>query len=473
MDRWLTGALDYVARWLEFQMRTSEQPGCVVAIALDGKVIFEQALGYANLERRVRLTPRHRFRIASHSKSFTAAGVMKLRERGKLKLDDAIGEYVGDLHPKIAAATISQVLSHTAGIVRDGRDSGQFLDRRKFLDARELRADLRAAPIIEANARFKYSNHGFGLIGLAIEAITGEPYVRWIAREIVQAGGLKDTVPDMPLPRGTPFALGHSGKLPLGRRIIIPGDNPTRAIAPAGGFVSTARDVARFFNRLSPGARNSVISAASRREMIRRQWRDPHATLERYYGLGIISGTLDGWEWFGHSGSLQGYITRTATVPERRLTVSVLTNAVDGWAHPWVDGVLHILSVFAKNGPPARGVAGWSGRWWSLWGAADLVPVGNKVLVAAPVMWRPFDAATELKVTGRDKASIAVAGGYASHGEEVRRIRGKSGKATAIWLGGAEDRPESAIVREMEARYGRRKGGARSRSRRASSRGRL
>src|SRR5215207_533353 len=76
MDRWLTAALDYVPRWLELQMRASEQPGCAIAVALDGKVIFEQALGYANLERGVRLTPRHRFRIASHSKSFTAAGIM-------------------------------------------------------------------------------------------------------------------------------------------------------------------------------------------------------------------------------------------------------------------------------------------------------------------------------------------------------------------------------------------------------------
>ena len=189
MDRWLTAALDYVPRWLGLQMRASEQPGCAIAVALDGKVIFEQALGYANLERGVRLTPRHRFRIASHSKSFTAAGIMKLRERGKLKLDDEVGKYVENLHPRLARATISQVLSHTAGLVRDGPDSGQFLDRRHFLDARELRADLRAAPIIEANARFKYSNHGYGLLGLAIEAIAGEPYVRWIAREVVQAAG--------------------------------------------------------------------------------------------------------------------------------------------------------------------------------------------------------------------------------------------------------------------------------------------
>src|SRR3954469_19169466 len=65
-------------------------------------------------------------------KSFTAAGVMKLREAGKLRLDDPIDQYVKGLHPQIAEATVSQLLSHSAGIVRDGADAGYFEDRRPF-----------------------------------------------------------------------------------------------------------------------------------------------------------------------------------------------------------------------------------------------------------------------------------------------------------------------------------------------------
>ena len=102
------------------------------------------------------------------------------------------------------------------------------------------------------------------------------------------------------------MASGHSGKLILGRRVVIPGGFPTNAIAPAGGVVSTARDLALFFSQLSPKARASVLSVSSRREMVRRQWRNQHSSLEAYYGLGTISGTLNGWEWFGHSGGLQG-----------------------------------------------------------------------------------------------------------------------------------------------------------------------
>src|ERR1700754_4278568 len=130
MDRWLAAALDYIPRWIEFQMRAHQQPGCIIAVSHRGRLVFERAFGVANLASGEELTPRHRFRVASHTKSFTAGGVLKLREKGKLKLDDTAGQYVGGLHPAAARATIAQLLSHTAGLARDGDDSGQFVDRR-------------------------------------------------------------------------------------------------------------------------------------------------------------------------------------------------------------------------------------------------------------------------------------------------------------------------------------------------------
>jgi CubicO group peptidase (beta-lactamase class C family) len=94
MDEWLPGACDYIASWLEFQMRLSRLPGCIAVVMHRDQAAFERAYGSADLATGEALTPRHRFRIASHSKSFTAAGIMKLREAGKLRLDDPIGEYV-------------------------------------------------------------------------------------------------------------------------------------------------------------------------------------------------------------------------------------------------------------------------------------------------------------------------------------------------------------------------------------------
>jgi CubicO group peptidase (beta-lactamase class C family) len=454
MDPWLKPAFAYIHDWIEFQVRASQQPGCIVAIAHGGTIVAEYAFGHANLATGEKLTPRHRFRIASHSKSFTSAGIMKLREQRKLRLDDPVGQHVKGLHPQVAETTIAQILSHSAGLTRDGTAGGQYSDSRPFLSTEELIADLKSPPTIEPNSRFKYSNHGFGLLGLVIEAITKEPYRTWIEREIVEMAGLRETQSDMPLTRGTPFARGHTPRLPVGRRLVVPGDYLENAIRPAGGFISTAADVARYFAQLAPNAKRSVLSAGSRREMTRKHWRNPHASLEQYYGLGIMSGNLGGWDWFGHSGGLQGYISRTCVIPTCDITISILTNATDGWAGFWVDGAMHILRAFATRGAPKRRVRDWTGRWWTSWGAFDLVPMGDIVLVGNPHGFNPFLDATEITITGRDTGRISLAAGYASHGEAVHRTRSKADKVTEVWFAGGKGRPEKAVATEMERKYG-------------------
>ena len=454
MDAWLTAGLDYVQSWLRFQMRVSEQPGCIIAITHGDRVVLERAYGSANLRTGETLTPRHRFRIASHSKSFTAAGIMKLREAGRIRLDDTAGQYVKGLHRGVADATIAQLLSHTGGLLRDGLDAGYFADRKPFPSARGLIADLKLPLAIEAGTRLKYSNHGYGLLGLIIESITGEAYRQWMQREVVQVAGLRETEPDMPIARGTPFARGHTPKALLGRRLVIPGDNRLDAIAPAGGFVSTAADTARFFAQLAPNARRSVISVASRREMVRRQWRNPDTSMEGYYGLGIMSGSLGGWEWFGHGGALQGYGSRTAVVPAQGLSITVFTNATDGWSGFWLDGVMHILRTFANRGVAARRLRDWSGRWWSTWGALDLVPMRDVVIAANPHAGNPFGDAGEIRVSGRDKGRIARADGYGSQGEAVRLVRGGGGRASELWFGASRLVPEARAAAEMGRKYG-------------------
>jgi CubicO group peptidase (beta-lactamase class C family) len=454
MDRWLGAALDYIPSWLEYQTQVAPHSGCLLAIVHHGKVVLERAYGDANLATGEKLTPRHRFRIASHSKSFTSAGIMKLREQRRLRLDDPVGNFVDGLDRKTARATLAQLLSHSAGLVRDGADAGQFDERRPYPDADQLKRDLASGPIIDASLRLKYSNHGYALLGLVIGAVTGEAYNGWIEREVVGAAGLKETKADMPLKRGTPFARGHSTDFLLGERLVIPSTYRTNTIAAAGGFVSTAADTARFFNQLAPTARHSILSAASRREMARPQWRNPHSSIEGHYGLGIMSGAIGGWPWFGHSGGLLGYVSRTVTLPAHDLTVSIMCNAADGWSGFWVDNAVNILRTFSTNGPPSRRVGGWKSRWWGSWGAFDLVPMGNKVLVGMPGMGHPFLDTSEIEVTGRDSGRISLANGYASHGETVRRVRNAAGRVTEVWIGGGRGVSRGRITAELTRRFG-------------------
>jgi CubicO group peptidase (beta-lactamase class C family) len=453
MDSWLKAGLAYALEWIGFQMRVTELPGCVVAIAQNGKTVFEHAFGHADQGKGVTLTTRHRFRVASHSKSFTTTGIMKLRDEGRLTLDQGVGSYVRGLHRDVEVATIAQLLSHTAGITRDGTNSEYWNDRRSFPDVMKFREDLTAAPVIDRNTRLKYSNYGFGLLGLVIEAITGESYAEWIKREILDIAGLEETVPDISPETLPHLARGHSHKVPLGRRTVFPGTASTYALAPATGFVSTAADLAHFFSQLSPRSEQSPISVDSRREMIRRQWRDEHSRLDQWVGLGIVSGTTDGWDWFGHSGRFQGYITRTAVAPDHGLAVSILTNSSDGQAHSWVDGILHILARFAIGGSQKGTLDDWFGRWWNVWGAFDLVPVGNRILVAMPGLEKPLEKATELEVIDRDTARIVLDSGFALHGELVRRIRGCDNQTREVWLAGNRLVSELELVAEMRERY--------------------
>ncbi len=447
---WLTAAVDYLPRWLEHQMRVTEQPGCAIAVAHKGKLVFEAAFGHADLPRGIAMTPRHRFRVASHSKTFTAVALMKLREKRKLQLDDSVGKYVGGLRADVASLTLAQLASHSAGLVRDGIDATQWSLQRAFLDEAALREDLTQPPTLDANTRFKYSNHGYGLLGLAIEQITGERYVDWMAREIVAAAGLDETAPDaqglLARAKLANLAKGHSAKQPLGKRVAIDVGMSTHALASATGFVSSAADLARFYASLAPDARSSLLSAASRREMTRRQWRSEHDSTGRWYGLGTISGTTGAWDHVGHSGGFPGVITRTACVPKHQLAVSVLTNAADGLSHQWLDGALHVMQAFEKHGAPSRRTARWQGRFWNLWGAFDLLPMGGvRVLLANPGLANPLQDASEVDVAATDRGTVTLGGGFANHGEPVRIERDARGRVRTLWHGG------TALVREPVA----------------------
>jgi CubicO group peptidase (beta-lactamase class C family) len=299
--------------------------------------------------------------------------------------------------------------------------------------------------VIDRDSRLKYSNHGYGLLGRVIEEVSGESYGGWIARHVVAAAGLRATYPDAPAPRGVPVAHGHTMKTTFGERRTLGRDLPTHAMAAATGFVSTARDLVSFYQQLDPGARTSFLGVSSRRDMTRFHRSVPGIPVGREYGLGIARGKLGDWQWFGHSGSFPGYLTRTAVVPSERLAISLLTNAVDGPSQLWMDGVLGILQTFAKRGAPTAATRRWKGRWWSLWGATDLVGVGNRVLLATPVLTHPFIGASELDVRG-DRGKIVVADGYATFGETAALKRGRGGAATELRLGGG------TLLREKELR---------------------
>jgi D-alanyl-D-alanine carboxypeptidase len=338
------------------------------------------------------------------------------RRTRRLRLDDKAGAYVEGLHPEVAAVTLTQLLSNSAGAAARRCRLRPVLRSQALCSEGRTACRPRQTAVFPASQRLKYSNHGFGLLGLVIEAVTGEPYADWIAREIVAPAGLKETRPDITLWTG-PMAKGHSGTLPLGRRVVIPADNPGNAMVSAAGFVATAADIARYIAQLSPKAERSILSALSRREMTRRLWPDSESSLGRHYGLGTISGVAMAGTGSAIPAASRASSPRTATVPEQGLTVSVLTNAIDGLAHPLARRRAPDLQDLREHGAPTPATKRWRRRLWTIWGAGDLVPVDGKVLMANPALFNPFFDAGEIALEGEDQGRIVKASAFASPGE--------------------------------------------------------
>jgi D-alanyl-D-alanine carboxypeptidase len=122
-------------------------------------------------------------------------------------------------------------------------------------------------------------------------------------------------------------------------------------------------------------------------------------------------------------------------------------------SHTWLDGVMGILKRFQDEGAPSPALTDWSGRWWSVFGAIDMVPMGEKVLLASPEMPNPFFKVAELTVTERDEARIREAGAFASYGEPVRLVRTDDGVVAQVLIGGFRTVTEAALAKEVNHRY--------------------
>lgn len=345
-----------------------------------------------------------------------------------------VGRYVDGLHKDLAGARIGELLSHGAGVTRDGADSGQFLDRRPFLSRAELLVELSKKQPLAPGIQLKYSNHGYGLLGLMIEEVTRTAYPAWITRNVIEAAGLQETVPDMAQLRKTaPMAKGHSAEFPFGQRLVVPGDNVCDAIAPAGGFVSTASDVARFFAQLAPDSKESILSPASRRDMMQRRWRErvvrPHGRPAR---LRVADSAVPGHRFYRH---------RPVQRARRR------SLPVGRWHCQHPGGVQGARCADQARGAVARTLVEHVGR-------KRLVPMGKVVCQVAPALNPPFDGATtECAITGKDSGVVTKTSGYNSPGQAIRLVRDSKGVPAELWVGGSQLLPEEAMVAEAMQRY--------------------
>jgi D-alanyl-D-alanine carboxypeptidase len=461
----LREALTYVDSWLDYRVWKLRTPGAQVAVWFDGALQFSKAYGVSNSDTREPLTTAHLFRIASHSKTFTATAVMQLVEAGKLRLDDTAGAWLSALAEAgspLADVTVRHLVSHSAGVRRDGVDATFWALNRPFPDESALLdLALREGAVRHPDATFKYTNIGFGLLGLIVGKAAGSTYAEYVQTAIIEKLGLRDTGPELDEARQSEYAGGHSGLGSWDERQVIPHVD-TVALAAATGFYSTAEEMVRFASAHFFGD-TRLLSDRSKNEMQRPVWTglSPDAPQDGY-GYGTIVRHYDGHRMVGHSGGYPGHITRTMWDPHEGLAISVLTNAVDGPAEELAAGILKLLDkarameskVPLSSGlvnsaallPPASpdeeiALGSFIGRFAGLWGVTDVFILGGKLFASNPVAPSPVAEPIELAVIDADTLRIMGGSPYGSVGELYRYERDASGKVVSLFTGGMQTWP--------------------------------
>lgn len=454
MDLLRQGAA-YVEQWVGYRRERRDLPGVVVAIWGGDSLVLSRGFGYADVERQIPMTPQHIFRVASHSKTFTATAVMQLVEQEKLRLDDRLSAYIPWLgvYDRLAPLTIRQALHHASGMIRDGEDAGYWQLDGAFPDQEGLRRLVEdGGAAVGANETFKYSNLAFALLGLVIEAASGLPYNSYVARHIVDRLGLADTGPETGADVQGRLARGYTvRRLGLPRRPIP--DVATAALSPATGFYATAEDMCRYAAAHFIGDER-LLSDASKREMQHPAWTVEQA--DEQYGLGFSVATIGERRMVGHGGGFPGHATRTLIDPRDRLVVVVFVNEVGGPAASLARTSAAIVDFALRQphgaaGHDAAALARYTGRFVNLWGVCDVAAFGDTLLALNPEEDDPIKAATRLEIQDSETLRITRTNGYGAPGETLRYIRDDAGRVERVILGGMSYYPP-ALYRAREER---------------------
>ena len=235
-DRLMTGFL-----------RQNKVPGAALAVTRGGNLIYARGLGYASVEQREPVQPRSLFRIASVSKPFTAATVMRLAEQHRLKLSDAAFRYVDIkplpgrvVDPALARVTVIDLLQHRGGWDRDVTFDPMFQTVRFAADVgvpspagpRDVvRCMLSEHLSFSPGQRYAYSNFGYCVLGRVIERVSGKTYEQAVRNEVLDRIGIRS----MRLARTQERAPGE----------VCYYASTTRAAAPSGLPFSPTTTAAR------------------------------------------------------------------------------------------------------------------------------------------------------------------------------------------------------------------------------------
>ena len=327
-----------------------ELPGLALAVVHDGRLVYGEGFGWADIAKRRELTLSSRQRIGSITKTMTALCIMAQVDAGGLRLDTPIVDLLPEVRfigeGQAEALTIEHLLTHTSGIGEaptrahlQDPESELWSESPDLLPAAERYPDGIEIEV-DPGTKWAYANHGYGLLGDILVRLESAPLAQILRDRVLRPLGMRDSdIRDRPhhsLASGYHRALSADERAARGNVELWASDEPPQdAVNIKGGYVyipipaagsvqSTARDMARYaVALLDQGA--GIVDAASFAAMVAPQW-EPHPRLTSL-GLSFMRQKRFGIASFGHGGGVVGgWNTELALFPERDLGVAIHFN---------------------------------------------------------------------------------------------------------------------------------------------------
>jgi CubicO group peptidase (beta-lactamase class C family) len=303
-----------------------------VLVARGDDLVLNKAYGHANLEWDIPNTTNTKFRLGSVTKQFTAAGILLLEERGKLRVEDPIKKFVKDAPGTWDSITLNHLLTHTSGIP-NFTNGAEFQKLKQFPTAiTEMIGWFRDKPLdFQPGEKMSYSNSGYILLGFVIESVSGQSYAEFVQQNIFAPLGMNDSGYDSNSAIIERRASGYTNN----GKTFLNADFVHMSIPhAAGALYSTTADLLRWQRGLYG---NKLLRPESVRKMM--------TPFKDGYALGITIGESDNRKFVRHGGGIEGFNTELVYYPDTQITIAALSN-VNG------SGPSQIVS---KLGPMAHG----------------------------------------------------------------------------------------------------------------------
>jgi serine beta-lactamase-like protein LACTB, mitochondrial len=306
------------ARPLVLRMkRAFAAPGLAVAVAADGKLVWSETCGFADLERRVGVVRTTQFGIGSVSKTLTAATAARLYQQGRLNLDAEVQRYVRDFPRRSSPITARQLGGHLAGIRHyEGREA---LSTERYDSVRSSLAIFEDDPLVgEPGERFSYSSYGFNLLGAVVEGAAGKPFATVVQRAVLTPLRMTRTRLDDRVSRS---GRARFYEVTSSRKAVPAAQLDLSNRFPSGGFLSTAEDLARFGIGITDRA---FIDADTQSLLFTSQ--KTSSGEPTGYGFGFEVGESPFGRVAGHTGNVVGGTAFLLVHPRTRVAVAMTTN---------------------------------------------------------------------------------------------------------------------------------------------------